>query len=120
MTRYSCYITLLHVKMNHVKYNCFLNETKYYSLHQWRATLLTAGQSVAIDLAKCHKDFLKHNVNKFGVFKSLILCVATDPTNHLGKGRRSQMARRPKGRVPLPRWFNVFYVILVGCQREDI
>ena len=71
-------------------------------------------------MAKCHKEFLKHNVNKFGVFKALTLCVARDPTNHLGKGRQSQVAREPKGRVPLPGWFNVFYVILVGFQREDI
>jgi hypothetical protein len=120
MTRYSCYITLLHVKMNHVKYSCCLNEAKYYSLHQWGSTLLTACQSDAIDLAKCHKEFLKRNVNKFGVFKALILCVSTDSTNHLGKGRRSQVARGPTGRVPLPGWLNVFYVILVGCQREDI
>ena len=115
MTRYSCYITLLHVKMNHVKYNCFLNEAKYYCLGQWRATLLTAGQADAIDLEKCHKEFLKHKVNKFGVFKALILCVARDPTNHFGKGRRLQVARGLTGRVPLPGWFNVFYVILVEC-----
>lgn len=120
MTHYSSYITLLHVKMNHVKYNCFLNEAKYYSLHSWRATLLTTGQSDAIDLAKCHKEFLKQNVNKFGVLTALALCVARDPHKPLRKGSTVTSGPRTNRTRPLPGWYNVCYVILVGCQREDI
>jgi hypothetical protein len=78
---------------------------------------LIAGQSDAIDLAKCHKEFLKHNVNKFGEFKALILCVAEDPHKTLRKG---STARGPTGRVPLPGCLNVFYVTLLGRQREDV
>lgn len=51
--------------------------------------LLSAGQSDASDLAKCHQELLEHNINTRSV---LILCVTKVSTGHLGKVPRPQDA----------------------------
>jgi uncharacterized membrane protein YjdF len=49
---------------------------------------LAASHSDMGDLAKCHKGFLKHNIN---IFSELIFCVTKGSMDHLRKGRGPQV-----------------------------
>jgi hypothetical protein len=53
----------------------------------------TAGHSDSSYLMKCHRGFLKHNINIVDV---LTVCFTKGFTSHVGKGRQPQVARGPR------------------------